>query len=244
MTGECGRALTGEQPDGFSYLILPAFYDPDETSAMLGQARKLLDDFRIEGHPLVSLNSTCLYRGRLRSQTAFKTEADGEHVGDEYFLNSGDKVGVSPSLTGVSWQIRYFLEPSALSPATSLASAKLLVPSSQSINKIGHALAILDPVFRKHTLDSDKMRGVARDLGEFDEARVLQSMVICKQPRIGGQGGCYEPLIIASVMRAEGQCRAIMTRRSCTPIRPLRSARGSRWRSAHPPMAVSYVAPA
>lgn len=34
------------------------------------------------------------------------------------------------------------------------------------------------------------MRDVARDLGPgvFKSPRVLQSMIICKQPRIGGQG--------------------------------------------------------
>lgn len=86
------------------------------------------------------------------------------------------------------YQIRYFLEPSSVSPATDSSRAKLLVPPSQSINKIGHALAILDPIFRRHTLESDKIRGLAKELGEHEDPRVLQSMIICKQPRIGGQG--------------------------------------------------------
>jgi phytanoyl-CoA hydroxylase len=43
---------------------------------MVTRARQLLDEFDIEGHPL----------------TTFKTAEDGEHVGDDYFLDSGDKV--------------------------------------------------------------------------------------------------------------------------------------------------------
>lgn len=113
-------------------------------------------------------------RPAAHSQTRFTTAADGEHVGDAYFLESGDK-------------IRYFLEPSSLSPATPNAPAKLLVPPEQSVNKIGHALAVLDPVFRKYTLEDTRVRELARDLGAHKSPRVLQSMVICKQPRIGGE---------------------------------------------------------
>lgn len=42
---------------------------------------------------------------------------------------------------------------------------KLVVPKQQSINKIGHALCQLDPVFREQTLANDKLQGLARDLG-------------------------------------------------------------------------------
>ena len=35
------------------YLVLPGFYDVNEATEMLDQARKLLNDFQIEGHPLV-----------------------------------------------------------------------------------------------------------------------------------------------------------------------------------------------
>jgi len=59
------------------------------------------------------------------------------------------------------------------------------VPRERSVNKIGHAL-LLDPVFGKYTLN-ERMRAVARGIGARDP-RVLQSMVICKQPKIGGEG--------------------------------------------------------
>ena len=117
----------------------------------------------------------------------FKTEADGEHVGDDYFIGSNDKVGLSLD-SRLTLADSILLETSSLSPATPDSPAKLLVPPAQSINKIGHALAPLDPVFRRHTLENDKVKGLARELGEHQSPRVLQSMIICKQPRIGGVG--------------------------------------------------------
>ncbi|ORY33409.1 hypothetical protein BCR39DRAFT_519879 [Naematelia encephala] len=157
--------LTSEQLEQWrddGYLVLPGFYSEQDTQEMLDRAQQLCIDFKIEGHPL----------------TTFKTEADGEHVGDDYFLGSNDK-------------IRYFLEPSALSPATPTTPAKLLVPPSQSINKIGHALAPLDSIFHKHTLSSSRITQLAKELGEHESPRVLQSMIICKQPRIGGVVPCH-----------------------------------------------------
>lgn len=59
---------------------------------------------------------------------------------------------------------------------------------ARSVNKIGHALGVLDPVFRKYTFEDDKIRSVARDLAAHTDPKVLQSMVICKQPKIGGTG--------------------------------------------------------
>jgi hypothetical protein len=139
------------------YLVLPGFFSPSETAEMLDRTHALLSSFDPTTHPM----------------TRFTTSADGDHVGDDYFLSSGDK-------------IRFFLEPGAVTPATATEPARLNVPAERSVNKIGHAL-LLDPVFGKYTL-SERVRAVAQSLGAHKSARVLQSMVICKQPRIGGQG--------------------------------------------------------
>jgi hypothetical protein len=40
-----------------SYLIIPAFLAPDETDALLNRSRSLLDEFSLQDHPLVRLNS-------------------------------------------------------------------------------------------------------------------------------------------------------------------------------------------
>jgi phytanoyl-CoA hydroxylase len=86
---------------------------------------------------------------------------------DDYFLGSGD-------------QIRFFFEEEAFDSAGRLRQAKEL-----SINKIGHALHDLDPVFRRFS-HHPRLADVAADVGMADPV-VLQSMYIFKQPRIGGE---------------------------------------------------------
>ena len=91
---------------------------------------------------------------------------------DDYFLGSGDK-------------IRFFFEEDAFNPDSTLKQNK-----EQSINKIGHALHDLDPVFDKFSRTTD-IEQLIRDLG-FDDPLLLQSMYIFKQPRIGGEVTCHQ----------------------------------------------------
>jgi phytanoyl-CoA hydroxylase len=86
---------------------------------------------------------------------------------DDYFLRS-DKT------------VRCFFEEEAFD-----AEGRLRQDKSLSINKIGHALHDLDPVFERFSRDP-KLAAVARDLG-LAEALVWQSMYIFKQPGIGGE---------------------------------------------------------
>ena len=86
---------------------------------------------------------------------------------DEYFRSSGDK-------------IRCFLEEEAIDEA-----GNLLMDKTEAINKIGHAMHDLDPVFEDFS-HSDRLATLAREAG-LKDARILQSMFIFKPPRIGGQ---------------------------------------------------------
>lgn len=86
---------------------------------------------------------------------------------DEYFLRSDNT-------------IRCFFEEDAFD-----GEGRLRQDKSLSINKIGHALHNLDPVFERFSRDP-KLAAGARDLG-LVEALVWQSMYIFKQPGIGGE---------------------------------------------------------
>ena len=91
---------------------------------------------------------------------------------DEYFLESGDK-------------IRCFFEEDAFLPDGSLKQSK-----EQSINKIGHALHQLDPVFRAFSY-SAAIKKLVVDL-KIDDPVLIQSMYIFKQPKIGGEVACHQ----------------------------------------------------
>jgi len=91
---------------------------------------------------------------------------------DDYFLESGDK-------------IRFFFEENAFHPDGSLRQSK-----GRSINKIGHALHDLDPVFDRFSRQP-QIRELAADW-ELAEPLLLQSMYIFKQPNIGGEVSCHQ----------------------------------------------------
>ncbi|KAJ5917942.1 hypothetical protein N7454_010317 [Penicillium verhagenii] len=73
--------------------------------------------------------------------------------------------------------------PSPPSPTRSPAAPRLK-PKNLAVNKIGHSLHTLSPPFKSISLN-ERNADIARSLG-FVDPRVLQSMLICKQPSIGG----------------------------------------------------------
>jgi phytanoyl-CoA hydroxylase len=91
---------------------------------------------------------------------------------DDYFLTSGDKS-------------RFFFEENAFN-----ADGTLKYKKEKSINKIGHALHDLDPVFQKFSR-SEKLKQLATAIG-FEDSLLLQSMYIFKQPNIGGEVTCHQ----------------------------------------------------
>lgn len=100
------------------------------------------------------------------------TTHEQSRVTDAYFLESADK-------------IRFFFEEDAFCPNGTLKQSK-----EQSINKIGHALHTLDPLFRAFS-HSSEIRNLVADLAIADP-RLVQSMYIFKQPKIGGEVGCHQ----------------------------------------------------
>jgi phytanoyl-CoA hydroxylase len=96
----------------------------------------------------------------------FTTREQTRHA-DDYFLGSGD-------------QIRCFFEEDAFD-----AERRLVRPVEQAINKIGHALHDLDPVFGRVSRDP-RLAALATSLG-VEHPLLIQSMYIFKQPLIGGE---------------------------------------------------------
>ncbi len=96
----------------------------------------------------------------------FSSVREGEGR-DEYFKSSGDK-------------IRCFLEDEALD-----SRGELVADKRGAVNKIGHAMHDLDPVFEGFSRGSE-LAGIAADIG-FSDPLILQSMFIFKPPEIGGE---------------------------------------------------------
>ena len=101
----------------------------------------------------------------------FSTESD-EHQADDYFIESGDK-------------IRFFLEDNAFDE-----NGALKQPKADSLNKIGHAMHDLDPVFDTFSR-TPELANVANGVG-FEDPAIIQSMFIFKPPRIGGEVVCHQ----------------------------------------------------
>jgi len=105
------------------------------------------------------------------SVSIFTTNEQTRHS-DRYFLESGDK-------------IRCFFEEEAFGENGELLQAK-----SKSINKIGHAMHDLDPIFENFSR-TPELAQISKEVG-FKDPRILQSMFIFKQPHIGGEVVCHQ----------------------------------------------------
>ncbi|MEZ5380260.1 MAG: phytanoyl-CoA dioxygenase family protein [Microthrixaceae bacterium] len=104
------------------------------------------------------------------ARSVFTTD-DQVRTSDAYFLDSGDRISC-------------FFEEEAFADDGTLA-----VPIDRAINKIGHAQHDLDPVFDRFSR-TDALADLADELGVGGH-RLVQSMLIYKQPGIGGEVGAH-----------------------------------------------------
>jgi phytanoyl-CoA hydroxylase len=172
--------------------VLPAasFTSPQARARTLQRMPELLDHGQVERYEadgylvlpdFVDLAACCELRDRARQIVAafdpgehrsiFTTD-DQSRVSDREFFESAGG-------------IHCFFEEDAFDDEGMLAQPKEL-----SINKIGHAMHDLDPVFERFSYNAD-LAHVAHDVGIADPL-ALQSMYIFKQPHIGGEVGCHQ----------------------------------------------------
>ena len=145
--------LSHQQIDGYGrdgFLVVEDFAAARDCDALMARAGELVDAFD-------------------PSQVSIFSTTDQEHLTDQYFLDSGDK-------------IRFFFEEDAFDGD---GDGELRQDKALSINKIGHAMHDLDPVFEKFSRAPD-LADVVDQLG-ISDPRALQSMYIFKQPHIGGE---------------------------------------------------------
>lgn len=153
MTQDYTKGLSKKQIERFEEqgcLCLENFLTPQEVELLLHTSKQLLENLDLSDHPM----------------TKFTTE-DDNHIGDDYFLQSSDKIS-------------YFFEKDAFDNNGNLKSSK-----EKSINKIGHSIHNLNPQFEKVST-SEKVKAIAKSL-QFNDPRLIQSMIICKQSKIGGE---------------------------------------------------------
>ena len=146
---------------------------------------EMIDDYREAGvlilRHFVDVESCAALRERMQQlidefdpaevRSVFSTKSD-EHQADDYFIESGDK-------------IRFFLENGAFDESGNLRQAKV-----DSLNKVGHAMHDLDPVFDTFSR-TPELAAVARSVG-FEDPAIIQSMYIFKPPQIGGEVMCHQ----------------------------------------------------
>ena len=136
------------------FLIIDDFFTEKECKEVYKRAEFLIKEFNPYNH-----------------RSVFNTKKQ-EHVDDNYFLQSGDK-------------IRFFFEEGAFDNNGILTNSIELL-----INKIGHAMHDLDPIFKKFSKRKD-LDNIAKAIN-IKSPKIIQSMYIFKQPRIGGEVDCHQ----------------------------------------------------
>ena len=117
---------------------------------------------------------------RLRAAVEAHVAAHDHDRDREVFRTDDRDAGREEAFFASARGVRGFLEAEALDEA-----GELRVPRERSLNKLGHALHDLDPAFGDLARSAPVRAAFAA--GGLEHPRLVQTMVIFKQPDIGGE---------------------------------------------------------
>lgn len=140
---------------------------PDQKAAFARDGLLVLPGFKPEAE---------LAAVRARAQAL----VDAWEARAEVFSTTDPRKTADAALLASADAVHCFFEEEAFD-----AAGRLVVPKARAINKIGHALHDRDPVFERFSR-GPALADLAADLG-LAEPQVWQSMLIFKQPAIGGE---------------------------------------------------------
>ena len=144
----------------------------------------LLDEqktrYRQDGYLVLPGFKTAAEVAALRERAAQIVEAFDPGAKRTIFSTTDQARGTGDDFLASAEGIHCFFEEAAFDAQGELKQAKSL-----SINKIGHAMHDLDPVFSRFSR-GPRMHALAQDLG-LAQPQLWQSMYIFKQPGIGGE---------------------------------------------------------
>jgi len=147
---------------------------PEAVEAFHRDGVIIIDGFKTKAECAVlraRANELVLEYGPKAAGTIFSTKKP-QHQDSSYFTNSAYGIGT-------------FFEEEAFD-----AEGKLVYDLPLAVNKLGHGMHDLDPVFSDFSKGKE-LQAVSESLGVADP-KVMQSMYIFKQPGIGGEVVCHQ----------------------------------------------------
>jgi phytanoyl-CoA hydroxylase len=147
---------------------------PQQIDAWHAQGYLVLPDFK----PAAAL-------AEVRARAQALVEAFEPDARTSRFSTRDRGLVADAALLASAHEVHGFFEEEALD-----GSGALRVPKALSINKIGHALHELDPVFERFS-HGPELAELATALG-LQQPQLRQSMLIFKQPHIGGEVGWHQ----------------------------------------------------